>query len=165
MKKLIFTAGSVLLVISALFMACVKSKNTTSTATAAATGTTTGSTTSTPSANTMVVDGSSHSVTTGTSVIGSTFAVISNTTLGGYPSISLYFAGTSAPAAATYTASANYPTSGNCGASATPSTSTTWTVVSCKPVVTSGSSRSVTFSNATFTDGANTHTISVNLPF
>jgi len=161
-KKTLFTFGCAVLVCIALFMACEKNTNTTSNTTG--TTTTTGSTTGTTAANSMVVDGTAHTVTTGTSTVGNNFVIVSNST-GGYPSISLTFTNTAAPAAGTYTANPSYPASGNCDASVTPSTSITWTVVTCHMNVTSGSSRSVTFNGGTFTDGTNTHTVSVNLPF
>ena len=150
---MVFTFGSVLFVCAVLFMACQKS-STTSTAASTTTGGTTGS---------LVVDGTSHSATPGSNTNGNSFVIISNTS--GYPSISLTFTNTTAPAAGSYTASNNYPTSGNCGAVLTPAVSITWTVVTCHMTVTSGSSRNVSFSGATFTDGTSTHTVSANLPF
>jgi hypothetical protein len=155
-KKLTFTFFSVLLICTALFMACQKSLHDT---VASATGSTTGV------AGSINIDGTSHAVTTGTVVIGNTYVLVSNTNGSSYPSISTNFTGTVTPAAGSYTANANYPTSGNCGVSVTPSTSITWTVVTCHVLVSSGSSKAISFNGATFTDGANTHTVSANLPF
>ena len=159
MKKITFTISSILVVCATIFMAC--EKNTSTAVTAATTGNTTAST----GPNTMVVDGSSHTVATGTNVIGTNYVLVSSTVPGAYPSISLTFSGTVTPTAGTYTANANYPTTGNCGTILTPSTSVTWTVVSCNINVTSGSSKAMSFTNATFTDGTNTHTVTANLPF
>jgi hypothetical protein len=161
MKKTLFTFSTVFIVVATLFMACVK--KTTTSSSSSATTTTTGGTTGV--VGSLTIDGTAHSVTTGTNVIGSSYVLVSNTNTSNYPSISINFAGTSAPAAGSYTPSPNYPTTGNCSASITPSISITWTVVSCNMTVTSGSSKAVTFNNATFTDGANTHTVSANLPF
>ena len=160
MRKTLFTLSTVLVVLASLFAACVK-KTTTSSSSSATT--TTGSTTGV--AGSLTIDGTAHAVTTGTNVIGSSYALVSNTNTTNYPSISINFAGTSAPAAGSYTPSPNYPTTGNCSASITPSISITWTVVTCNMTVTSGSSKAVTFNGATFTDGTNTHTVSANLPF
>ena len=162
-KKIVFTISSVLLVCATLFMACEKSSTTSSSSSATSTsGGTTGGTTGV--AGTLNIDGAAHSVLTGTTVVGSTYVLVSNQN-SSYPSLSLNFAGTSAPAAGTYTASSNYPTSGNCGAVLTPTISVTWTVVTCNMTVTAGSSKNVTFTNATFTDGTSTHTVTANLPF
>ncbi|MGZ3903540.1 MAG: hypothetical protein ACXVC6_07590 [Bacteroidia bacterium] len=161
MKKKIFTACSVLVLAAVLFMACEKNNNTQTVTNAV---TTSGSTTSSTGPNTLVVDGTSHTVVTTNTVVGSAFLVLS-TSSGSYPSSSIYFTGSSAPAAGSYTANANYPTSGNCGITITPATSVTWSVVTCNMTVTSGSSRSISFTNSTFTDGTNTHTVTANLPF
>jgi hypothetical protein len=160
MKKTLFTFSAVFIVAATLFIACVKkTTSSSSTSSSATTGGTTGV------AGSLTVDGTAHTVTTGTNVIGSSYVLVSNTNTTSYPSISINFAGTSAPAAGSYTPSANYPTTGNCSASITPSISITWTVVTCNMTVTSGSSKAVTFNGATFTDGTNTHTVSANLPF
>jgi hypothetical protein len=159
-QKTVFTISSVLVVFALLFMACEKN-----TAATVATAATSGSTTASTGPNSITVDGTSHNVVTTNTVVGSAFLILSTSVGSSYPSSSIYFTGSSAPAAGSYTASANYPTSGNCGVTITPATSITWTVVSCNMTVTAGSSRAVTFTNSTFTDGTATHTVSANLPF
>jgi len=155
-KKTVFTFSSVLLVCTVFFMACQKSSSNPVSTPPPSGGTT--------AANSIAIDGTPHTVTTGTSTAGNYFLIVSNTS-GSYPSISLTFTNTTAPAADTYTACNNLPTSGMCQTILTPTISVTWTVVTCHMNVTSGSSRSVSFSGATFTDGTNTHTVSANLPF
>ena len=155
MKKTLFTIGSVLVVITILFMACQKSTTTAVSTTSTTSGSTTGV------AGNMTVDGTAHTMLTNNNVIGSAFVLGSNTNPGQYPALNINFTGTSAPAAGSYTAT---PT-GSCTAVLTPSTSITWTVVTCTMSVTSGTGRAVNFANATFTDGVNTHTVTANLPF
>ncbi len=159
-KKSIFTFCSVLISCTVLFLACEKSNAVTQAAT-----TTTGGTTGTTAANSIIVDGTASTVTTSTNTVGNNFLIVSNKTLGGYPSISLTFTNTAVPSAGSYTPTNNYPTSGTSGSILTPAISTTWTVVTSVMTVTSGASRSVSFTNSTFTDGTSTYTVSANLPF